>query len=158
LPSTSGRLAPPNTSGQPESPSSKPQWLESPELLAMLDTVNHMPPAHHAMAQIQAFEATPKLSSIPMHKICQVEVMGDNIPLVGMGTRSSETNLPCRNCQEPRFQQSCWGEGQQSCQTRSMADWLELPHLPWLESPDLPAWSEPLDLSRPELPDFRAAL
>ena len=42
----------------PGSPSSNPQWPELPELSAILCTVNHMPPAHHSMAWIQAFEDT----------------------------------------------------------------------------------------------------
>jgi len=75
--------------------SSNPQWPESPELLAMLHAVNHMPPAQHAMAQIQAFEDTPKLASIPMDKIRQTQAVGDNLALVAMGVHSSETDLPC---------------------------------------------------------------
>ena len=38
---------------------------------AMLSTVNHTPPAQHATTQIQAFEDTPKLASIPMAKFAK---------------------------------------------------------------------------------------
>jgi len=112
----------------------------------MLDTVNHTPPAQHAMAQIQALEHKPELASIPMDKIRQAQAVGDNLSLVNMGTRSSKTDLPC------------------SLEPPGTTVPVGLPGA--VKSSDLPAWSKPLDLplleslhsQQPGLLDSRAEL
>ena len=50
----------------------------------MLCAVDHMTPAQHAMARIQAFEDSPELASIPIDKIHQTQAIGDNLSLVDL--------------------------------------------------------------------------
>jgi len=129
LPNTSKWQVLPN-SEWPGLPSSKRQWPESPELLAMLSTVNHTLPAQHSTAQIQAFEDTHKLASVPMDKIRQAQSVGDNLSLVDVGAHSSETDLPCS--------------------LELLGTTVSTGLSGAAESLDLPPWLEPLDLPRPE--------
>ena len=74
-----------------------------------------------------------------MDKIFKVQVVDDNVPLVDMGTCSSETDLPCM----PELSGT-------TVPTKSleMVELLDSPAR--LELLYSSAWSEPLDLPRPE--------
>ena len=67
----------------------------SPELSALLGVMNHMLPATNDTVRIQPFKATPELASIRTDEICQVQAMGDTLPLINMDAHSSETDLLC---------------------------------------------------------------
>jgi len=95
-------------------------------MAGVVRTFGHVASTTHYMAQIQVFEDTPELASIPMNKVRQVPAVGENLPLVNMGACSSETNEPCL----PELSGT-------TVLTRLAGA---------LEPPDLPAWLEPLVL------------
>ena len=98
---------------------------------------------------IQAFKATPELVFIPIDKICQVQAMGDNLPLVNMDTCSCKTDLLC--LLEPSGT-TVLTKSPGAIKSLDSPAWsellelprMELPHSPWLELMHLPARPESL--------------